>query len=445
MNKRIADHREFARTPRHRTPSFRIEQLDRLAAAIAEHRESIVSALAADLGKPEMEAYASEIGPVMREIAFARRRIRRWMRPVRAGRGRRILAAPYGAALIIGTWNYPFQLTLSPLVAAIAAGNGVTVKPSEVAPESAAAIDRMLSGTFEPAAVSVVQGDADVSAELVDSGYDKVFFTGSPRVGAVVATAAAAHHSDVTLELGGKSPVIVGPGAGLAYAANRIAWGKSINAGQTCMAPDYLLVPEEHVDEMVRLLLTAFESFFGGDPRVSPDYGRIVNLYHFDRLSALLDREGLSLRTNRAERFIPPAAFRATVDSAFMEEEIFGPILPVLAYRTFEELESIVARNPNPLASYVFTRDRAFERSVLDRIPSGGAMANDVVLHAVDPRIPFGGVGSSGTGSYHGRFGFETFSHLKGAVRVRQGRSGSMRFPPYRTLPPLIRKWLFGV
>ena len=208
MNNRIADHRDFARAPQHRTPSFRIAQLDRLAAAIADHRESIISALASDLGKPEMEVYASEIGPVMREIAFARRRVRRWMRPTRAGRGRRVLSAPYGAALIIGTWNYPFQLTLSPLVAAIAAGNGVTVKPSEAAPESAAVLDRMLSDAFAPNAVSVVQGDATISARLVDSGYDKVFFTGSSRVGAVVAAAAATHHSDVTLELGDRKSVV---------------------------------------------------------------------------------------------------------------------------------------------------------------------------------------------------------------------------------------------
>mgnify|MGYP006274793831 CR=1 FL=1 len=441
----IERHRAFAKSGRNRSASFRISRLEGLRKALADYREEILAALYSDLRKPEMEAYASEFSPVIHEIDRAKRHLRRWMRPRRKGRGRSVVPTPYGAALIIGTWNYPVQLTLSPLVAAIAAGNGATVKPSELAPATAEVLRNLLQATFEPDAVAVELGGPDVAAALVDSGYDKVFFTGSPRVGALVAESAAKHHSDVTLELGGKSPAIVGSAGNLEFAAKRIAWGKFLNAGQTCLAPDYVLVPKELADAVVRELEKATREFFGSDPSQSPDLGRLVNERHFDRLTALLDAAGVSTETNREELFISPTVVRCGTESPLMGEELFGPILPVVTYGSFDELAAIVHRHRDPLATYVFTKDRAFERRVIRELDFGGGMVNDVILHAVDPRLPFGGRGSSGTGAYHGKYGFETFSHQKGIIRRRQGRAASLRFPPYGRLPSFVRKMMFGV
>lgn len=445
MKNLVAAHRAFARSERNRRASFRIGQLEALRQAIADHREALIGSLAEDLGKPETEAYAADLAPVIHEITFAKRHLRRWMRRRRTGRGAFVLPSPFGAALVIGTWNYPVQLTLSPVVAAIAAGNGVTVKPSEVAPATAAVLRRIIESTFEPEAVSVVLGGPDEAQALIDAGYDKVFFTGSPRVGAMVAERAARHHSDVTLELGGKSPAIVDRTSDLRYAARRIVWGKLINAGQTCMAPDYALVPTELADELIGEMRATIREFLGDDPASSADYARIVNERHFDRITTLTDRAGLAVRTDRAERYVEPTIVRCDGESPLMDEELFAPILPVLSYDTFDELAAIVDRHRNPLAVYVFTKNRAFERRVLSELDFGGGMVNDVIMHVMEPRIPFGGRGSSGTGAYHGRFGFDAFSHMKGVARTRQGRASSFRFPPYRALPPFLRRIFFGV
>jgi aldehyde dehydrogenase (NAD+) len=445
MDNMVAEHRTFARSQRNQSVGFRAGQLEKLRRGLIEHRVPILQALDADLRKPEIEAYASEFSPVIHEIAYAKRHLRQWMRPRRPGRNRRVLPSPHGAALVIGTWNYPVQLTLSPVVAAIAAGNGVTIKPSEFAPETAAAIKDLVDSVFSPEEVTVVPGGPEETASLIDLGYDKVFFTGSPRVGAIVAERAARHHSNVTLELGGKSPAIVGPGSDLAYAAKRIVWGKFINAGQTCMAPDYLLVPEQDADTIEAELAAAIHEFYGDDPAQSPDLARIINDRHFIRIAELAKSADLDVPQDREQKYIAPTVVRSTLDSPLMAEEIFGPILPILTYRTLEDIRGVVARNPNPLAVYVFTRDRSFERRALTELDFGGAMVNDVILHSVDPRIPFGGRGSSGSGSYHGRFGFDAFTHYKGVARKRQGRPKSLRFPPYRPLPEFLRKLLFGL
>jgi aldehyde dehydrogenase (NAD+) len=445
MNDLIRAHRDHARSAANRTAAFRIRQLAALAAALVDRRQRIAQALAADLGKPEVEIYAAEFAPVMSEISHAKRHLGRWMRWQRVGAGRWIIPSPYGAALIIGTWNYPVQLTLSPLVAAIAAGNGVTLKPSEHAPATAEVLRELVEATFAPQAVSVRLGGPDLAASLVESGYDKVFFTGSPRVGALVARAAAARHSSVTLELGGKSPAIIGPDCSLPYAARRIAWGKFLNCGQTCMAPDYLLVPAGMEEEAVAELRAVVRQFYGEEPRRSADLARIVNGSHWDRLAGLLRRAGLPVDGDRDSGSLAPTVVRVDEESPLLQEEIFGPILPVLGYRSFDHLVDIVSRNPDPLALYVFTRDRAFERRTLAEIDCGGAMVNDTIRHTIDPRLPFGGRGASGSGSYHGRFGFDAFSHGKGVARTAQGRPGSMRFPPYRPLPSFVRRLVFGI
>ena len=445
MTTRADRQRAYARDRARTTLQHRREQLDRLRDALVAHREPLLAALKADLCKPEVEAYAAEFGPVMHEIAYAKRHLRRWMKDRRVGPGRWIESSPLGAALVIGTWNYPVQLTLMPVVDAIAAGNGITIKPSEVAPATADALATMIRESFDPDAVDVVTGGPEVANELIDTGYDTVFFTGSPRVGALVAERAAKHHSRVTLELGGKSPLIVGPRSDPIYTARRIAWGKFINAGQTCMAPDYLVVPEADVDRLMDELVAAIQAFYGNDPEQSPDYARIASTGHTRRLADLAKRAGLAPRVDEAARYIAPTIARVEPDSPLMEEEIFGPILPVLTYRSMEELRAVTERHTNPLAVYVFSRDRRFVRDVLEAVPSGGAMINDVVLHTVDSRLPFGGRRSSGVGAYHGRFGYEAFSHIRGVARVRQLFRNSPRFPPYRELPERLRRMVFGL
>lgn len=439
----VARQRAFAGSAEHQTVRFRQNQLRRLRAAITDHRLTLIAALQEDLRKPEIEAYASELSLVVREIEHALRHLRRWMRDRRAGGGAVIETSPLGAALVIGTWNYPVQLTLAPVVAAVAAGNGVTVKPSELAPVTAGAIAAMIESRFSPEEIHVEIGGPETTNALVDAGYDKVFFTGSPGVGALVAARAAALHSNVTLELGGKSPAVVGPKSDIAYTARRIAWGKFINAGQTCMAPDYVLVPEPDAEGLISELGLAVCEFYGADVRTSKDYGRIINEKHFSRLTELAKSASVALDSDKEDRYIAPTIVRAQKDSRLMEEEIFGPILPVISYATAEEAIAIAGRHPNPLAVYVFSNDRQFVREMLLGIPSGGAMINDVVLHTTNPRLPFGGRGSSGTGSYHGRFGYEAFSHSRGIARKRQLLRGSLRFPPYRQLPATLRRWLF--
>lgn len=443
----VAEHRDWAGREENLAARSRIARLKALEKALATHRSRLIAALKADLGKPELETDASELALVVREIRYARKRLRRWMKTRRIGMRGRVIPEPFGAALIIGPWNYPVQLVLAPVVSALAAGNGVTVKPSELTPATAAAVKTMLDETFEPAAVRTVLGDAETARSLVDAGYDKILFTGSPRVGALVAEAAAKHHTDVTLELGGKSPAIVAADADPIHAARRIAWGKFINAGQTCIAPDYVVAHEDVADRLIAALADSVETFFGAGPAASPDYARIVNTTHFDRLMRLLDGAAPihGGGSDRESRYIAPTILRAGPGDRVMEGEIFGPILPILTWQSFEDLRRIIDVNRNPLSLYLFTRDRGLRNRTLQELRFGGGTMNDVVLHVSDPALPFGGRGSSGTGRYHGRWGFQTFSHLKGVKIMRAGRPGSVRFPPYKTLPEGMRKLIFGV
>ena len=445
----VEEHRIRISEPAHRSRRARIDALNRLEEALVTHREALLAALKSDLGKPEMESYPAELAPVIHEIRFARRRLGRWMKSRKTGFAVRrfISPEPFGAALIIGPWNYPVQLTLVPLVSALAAGNAVTVKPSEQAPRTAEVIRGMLESAFEPAQVRAVLGDAETAKNLIDAGYDKVFFTGSPDVGALVAERAARQHSDVTLELGGKSPAIAAQDSDILFAARRIAWGKFLNAGQTCIAPDYLLVQESIRDEMVQAIRNSLLDFYGKNPASNPDYARIVNRRHFDRITGLM--AGASIlhggQTDRNALYIEPTLIDADMDSPAMKAEIFGPVLPVVPWRTFEDIRHIIGKNPNPLALYLFTRNRKFRDRILSEIPFGGGAVNDTILQVSDVRIPFGGRGSSGQGSYHGYWGFAAFSHFKGIRSVRQGRAGSLRFPPYRPIPERIRKMVFGL
>jgi aldehyde dehydrogenase (NAD+) len=430
---------------------FRQERLRALASLIQAWSERILSALQQDLGKPRLEAYLSEIHFTLQEIAYTVRRLPRWTRPKRVAANLYHLPArceirpePYGLVLILGPWNYPFQLVLGPLLSAVAAGNCAILKPSEHAPATAVLLEELIGTCFDPGHVRVIQGEADVAQELLNQRFDHVFYTGNTRVAHSVMEACARHLTPLTLELGGKCPCIVDHRVALDQAADRIARGKFFNAGQTCVAPDYVCVHQSIAARLIDRLQETIGRFYGEEPGQSPDYARIVNVRHFDRLLALLPDRGWSLGRHDRERlfFAPTVLPDADWEDDVMAEEIFGPILPCLVYDELEPVLAEIRRRPAPLALYVFSRDRAFQERCLQSVPSGGACLNDVMIQVTPLTLPFGGVGQSGMGRYHGRFGFDTFSHARSVVRRPFGFDPFAVFPPYGSVLNRIRPFL---
>ena len=433
--------------------TWRLRQLERLGEALACHQEAVLAALATDLGKPPVEAFY-ELVAVQQELKLCRSRLRRWMAPQRVGvpltlqPGRaELIKEPLGCVLIIGPWNYPFHLCLQPVVSALAAGNTVVVKPSEHAPATAALIAELLAEAFPDGTVQVVQGDGAVAAALLEQRFDHIFFTGGERVGRLVMAAAAQHLTPVTLELGGKSPAVVLRDADLNVTARRLVWGKSLNAGQTCIAPDYLLVERPVLMPLLSLLRQRIDDCYGADPLHSPDLARIVNQAQYDRLSALLEgarQQGQLLHGGQcdpATRRIAPTLIR--VDSAadpLMQDELFGPLLPVLTVESLEEAITHINSRPKPLALYLFSHRHEHQQTLLQRTSSGGVCFNDVVMQAGVPELPFGGVGASGMGSYHGQAGFDTFSHHRSVLRRPFRLDAPLRYPPYGNRLPLLRR-----
>lgn len=442
--------REFFLAGHTRSRVFREGALKLLYATIKRRETEVLEALRADLGKSETEAFSNEVGIVYLELRHAWRNLGRWMRSERVavdahllpGSGR-IEREPYGSSLVIAPWNYPFQLLLSPLVGAIAAGNTATLKPSELAPRTAAVCASIIEDCFERDFVAVVDGGVGETTALLALDWDHVFFTGSVPVGRIVMKAAAEHLAPVTLELGGKSPAFVARTADLRLAARRIAWGKYNNAGQTCVAPDYVLVDAAVREEFVAELSAAVEEFYGGAPRESGEYGRIVNDRHFERLRSLIDPGRLVFggETDAAERYIAPSAFFPVEwDHPLMADEIFGPLLPIVEYRDLELAIDEVRRRPKPLSLYVFARDKATRRHVVSAVSAGGACENDVMLHVASTRLPFGGVGTSGLGSYHGRASFEAFSHRKSVYERSFGIDLPLAYPHKKLGLDLLRR-----
>ena len=442
--------RAFFRTGATREIAFRKAQLEKLRAALVAREAAILAALKEDLGRPAEEAYTSEIGIVLAEIDAARKSVAAWAKPRRVRTPpalfpatSRVEAQPYGSALIIAPWNYPLQLALAPLVAAIAAGNCAVVKPSQAALRTSRVVAALIGETFDPQYVAAVEGGIAETQALLAERFDYIFFTGAAHVGRAVMAAAAKHLTPVTLELGGKSPCIVARDADLATAARRIAWGKFVNAGQTCIAPDFVLAHRAIRPALVARLAAELRAFYGKDPKASPDYGRIVDERHFDRLAALLrdGRIATGGQSDRARRYIAPTILEGVGwDAPIMQEEIFGPILPVLE---FDDLDAEIARLqalPAPLAVYCFTSSRETERKVLGRLPSGGACVNDVFGQFLNLRLPFGGIGESGMGTYHGKAGFDTFSHLRAVVRRGNWADPGVRYPPYKTPLAVLRR-----
>ena len=444
-----------------RPVAWRLEQLDRLAGLLANHEAEVLEALATDLGKAPLEA-TFELVAIRQEIAHTRHQLHRWMAPQAVGvelalkPARAFLQAePLGCVLIIGPWNYPFQLALLPLVSALAAGNAAVLKPSEHAPHTAALLAGLLPLAFPPEVVQVVTGDGTVAAQLLEQRFDHIFFTGGSRVGRLVMAAAAKHLTPVTLELGGKSPAIVLGDANLAVTARRLVWGKGLNAGQTCVAPDHVLVVPELRAPLIEAMAAEITSFYGDDPLTSPDLGAIVNQAQFDRLEGLLagaKARGQVLAGGRSDRDrlrIEPTLVAVDGvaleggDDPLMQEEIFGPILPVLTIAGLEAGLQQVRSRPKPLALYLFSNDKAAQRRTLQTTSSGSVCFNDVVMQAGASALPFGGVGESGLGSYHGRAGFLTFSHQRSVLERPFWLDLPFRYPPYKGKLGLV-KWLLG-
>lgn len=421
--------------------AWRKSQLAALERMMVENEAKIAEALKADLGKPFGEACTAEIDFVRKEAAHAQKHLRRWTRPQRTASpiaiqpGKSVIeAAPYGVTLIIGAWNYPFQLVLAPLVGAIAAGNCAVIKPSEMAAQSSALLKQLVARYLDPRAFTVVEGDADVSTALLAQKFDLIFYTGGERVGRVVMAAAARHLTPVVLELGGQNPCIVDETADLAVAARRIVWGRFLNAGQICVAPDHVYVAASVEARLLEALKREVTAMFGPDPKQSRDYGRIINPRHAARLQALL-ADGRAVTGGVADVdacYVAPTILTdVSADAPVLAEEIFGPILPVLPYDSLDApLAAINARSP-ALALYAFTRDKATADRIIASTRSGSVTINDVVVFMANPNLPFGGVGASGMGAYHGRYSFETFSHRRAVLRRSFALDASVRYPPF--------------
>ncbi len=436
---------------RSRPLAWRGAQLRGIEQMVTDHESELLQAMADDFGKPRFEAWMSDLMPVVAEAAHARKQLPRWMRPTMTWPGRANLpgrswtvAEPKGTVLVIAPWNYPVQLALSPLVAAVAAGNTVVVKPSELAPATSAALARLLPQYVDPEGVAVVEGGVDVSTELLDLPFDHLFFTGSTTVGKVVMAAAARHLASVTLELGGKSPVVVTRDADIEVTARRIAWGKLLNAGQTCIAPDYVLVERPVADQLVDALARSMGEMEGPDPTFTRT--QIVNDRHLVRLESLLEECGGRVvaggSVDHDRRWIEPTlVVDPAPDSALMGEEIFGPILPVITVDSPAEAVAFINRRDKPLALYLFTGSRTTEQEIIDSTSSGGVCVNHTVMHFLVPELPFGGVGASGTGAYHGRAGFEELSHRKPVLRRGMRPDLSLTYPPFTEAKERLLRW----
>ncbi len=432
--------------------SWRRAQLGRLKALIKENRQVLQEALNKDLGKSAFEAWASELQFTTNEIDHTLAHLDEWVRPETVSTPlafqpahSEIRSEPLGVVLIIGPWNYPVQLVLAPLIGALAAGNCAILKPSEVAGACSEAIAQLVPKYMDPQAVRVVEGAVPETSALLDLPFDHIFFTGSTAVGRIVMQAAAKNLCPVTLELGGKSPAIVHSDANLKVTAKRLMWGKLYNCGQTCVAPDYVLVHESKKDALVAQIRKAVEGFFGGDPKGSVDYSRVINERHFDRLMALLEGHSPAIGggSDRDTLYMEPTVL-VDVDpsSPVMQEEIFGPILPILTYRTLDEAIDFVNDRDKPLALYVFSSGRKAREAVLSRTSSGGAAVNQTVLHLGVPDLPFGGVGPSGMGAYHGRTSFDTFSHRKSILSRPTVLEPELLLPPWTDLKMGLAKRL---
>lgn len=433
--------------------SFRLSQLQKLKDGIRRYEEKLDQALEADLGKSRMESYMCEIGLTLSELTWMQKHLRSLVREKRVATPLAQFAArsfrspsPYGTVLIMSPWNYPVLLTLEPLIDAIAAGNTVVIKPSAYAEHTSAVLKEMLKECFPSEYVAVVTGGRAENKALLEQRFDKIFFTGGKTVGREVLRHAAEYLTPVTLELGGKSPCIVDKSAKIPLAAKRIVFGKYLNCGQTCVAPDYILCDRTVYAELILALQKEITTQFGEDPLKNPDYGKIINRKHYDRIMGLIDADKVvcgGCGDGQSLRIAPTIMKNVTFSDTVMGEEIFGPVLPILTYDTLEEAINIVEEHPHPLALYLFSEDKKAQKKVLELCHFGGGCINDTIIHLATSAMPFGGVGESGMGGYHGRTGFETFSHFRSIVDKKTWMDLPIRYQRYsRMKEKLLRVFL---
>lgn len=449
----IKEHKSYFETGETRNIDFRMEQLKKMKKAIQENEGLILAALYEDLHKSEFEAYASEIGLLLDSIKHMIKNIKSWtsVKKVRTpitqlGGKSYIYSEPYGTVLIIGPFNYPFQLLMEPLIGAIAAGNCAVLKPSEYTPNVSKVISKIISENFNEKYIRVVEGGVETTSSLIHAPFDYVFFTGSAPVGKLVMEAASKNLTPITLELGGKSPCIIHSDADLKTAAKRIAWGKFLNAGQTCVAPDYVLVHKDVKNKFLDEMKYTLNNFYGEEPILSKDYPRIINSRHLERLIELLDERKIVVggKYNKEELYMQPTIMDSVNwNDKIMEDEIFGPILPIIEYEDLDRVIKNINSRPKPLALYIFTKNKNIENEIIARVPFGGGCVNDTISHLATPYLPFGGVGASGIGGYHGKHSFDTFSHKKSILKKTTKWSMNFIYPPYdKRKLSLLKKFL---
>jgi aldehyde dehydrogenase (NAD+) len=436
----IRKQRDFFQTGKTKNVDFRLQNLKLLKQAIIEHEQDILTALKSDLHKPEFESFATEIASI-KEINYTIKHLRNWTKTKKAAvpleffpYSAQIKPEPIGVVLIISPWNYPFNLAISPLVGAIAAGNCAILKPSELAPHTSRIIAEIIAKTFDPAYISVLEGGIETNQKLLAEKFDHIFFTGGTSVGKIIMEAAAKQLTPVTLELGGKSPCIVDTEIDIEKTARRICWGKFLNAGQTCIAPDYLLVNKDIKKDLLDSIKKCIQEFYGEHPASSPDYARIIHQKHFDRLVQFLHDGEILIggETNRDQLYISPTVIdNVSWEDSVMQEEIFGPILPVIEYTDLADVINRINSRPKPLALYFFSQNKQLQQQILNCTSSGGVCLNDTMMHFSVSSLPFGGVGDSGIGSYHGKFSFDTFSHYKSILHNSFWLDLKWRYVPY--------------
>jgi len=428
----------------------RVRFLKNLKNEIKLNEEDIYKALDLDLKKPRFETFATEIGFLLNEIELFIKKLRSWSKP----KGIRsalinfpskdyIIFEPYGKVLVISPWNYPFQLALLPAMSAFAAGNSVLLKPSEHTPNTSKLIKKIVEKVFPTELMSVIEGDSKTASKLLEKKWDYIFFTGSVKIGEIVAMAAAKNLTPYTLELGGKSPAIINKDIDLKLASKRIVWGKFLNSGQTCVAPDYLVVHKSIKGALIKELIKRIEKTLGKQLEKTEDFTAIVNEKNFNRLVGLINKNNLIYggKYDKVKRYISPTIIDSPkMDEEIMKDEIFGPILPVLSFEKIEDIDNIITKNPNPLALYVFSNNKKFNEIIINRYPFGGGAINDTIVHLANSRLPFGGIGNSGIGSYHGKASFELFSHKKSVVNRSTWFDNNLRYAPYKNKLSLVRK-----
>ncbi len=438
----VTAQKHFFSTQQTKDVSFRKKSLQKLLTEITRRENDILKALHNDFKKSEYEAVMTETGIVISELKMMIKNVNSWSKPKRVRpallnfpSSAKIHSEPYGTTLIIAPWNYPYQLAFSPLVGAVAAGNTVVLKPSELTPHTSTICKEIIEAVFDKKHVAVVEGGIPESQQLLAQRWDYIFFTGSVPVGRIVAKAAAEFITPVTLELGGKSPCIVDDTAKIKLAAKRIVWGKFINGGQTCIAPDYLLIHKKVKDQFITHFKEEIKNAYGENPEESEDFPRIVNTKNFDRLHKMFENQSFLVggKTNREDRYIAPTLIdEPAIDSEVMQGEIFGPILPVISYETEEDLNQIISNYDKPLAFYVFTGKKTFAKQLIQKYSFGGGTINDTTVHFANHNLPFGGVGESGIGGYHGKQTFDTFCHKKGVVTRGNWLDITTRYAPYK-------------